>query len=148
MGSRRVGQRSPRRPGLDGCKNLREVLRTAIRAIAIGRRVPKATLEAINRQLACSPVQSELVENARGGIRKRFRPRWQETGDLLAPWVESAADLLTGADHSLIHQCAGVSCTLLFYDRTKNHRQHCCSVVVCGNRAKVAACRARQSKAT
>ena len=133
---------------LADAKNLREVLRTAVRAVSDGKRIPKATLAAINRQLVCSPARAELVENTRGEIHKRFRLRWQETGDLLAPLAESAADLLTGANHSLIHLCAGTVCTLLFYERTKNHRRRWCSVAVCGNRAKVAAFRARQSKAT
>ena len=140
-----TGRRANR--ALDEAKSLRETLRVAVCAFSDGKRVPKATLETINRQLACFSARAELVENGDGQIDKRFGLRWQATGDLLAPTVESAADLLTGADRALIHQCAGAGCTLFFYDRTKNHRRRWCSVAVCGNRAKVAAFRARQNHA-
>ena len=126
---------------------LREVLRTAIRAFSHGERIPPASLEVLNRHLAQSPVRAELVEEAGGRISKRFHLQWKETADLLAPVVASAADLLAGADRSLLHRCAGANCTLFFYDRTKNHRRRWCSAAMCGNRAKVAAHRARQ-KAT
>ncbi len=141
-----TGRRAHR--ALGEARTLRETLQAAVRAFANGKRVPKAALETINRQLACSSARAELVQGADGRIGKRFRLQWRQTEDLLAPVVESAADLLTGADHSLIHQCAGTGCTLLFYDRTKNHRRRWCSVAVCGNRAKVAAFRARQNHAT
>ncbi len=130
---------------LGEARTLRETLRAAVRAFSNGKRVPKTTLETINRQLARSSARAELVESTDGRIGKRFRLQWRQTEDLLAPVVESAADLLTGADRSLIHQCAGAGCTLFFYDRTKNHRRRWCSVAVCGNRAKVAAFRARRT---
>ena len=141
-----TGRRANR--ALGEARTLREDLRAAARAFASGKRVPKATLETINRQLARSSARAELVESADGRLDKRFRLQWRQTEDLLAPVAESAADLLTGADRSLIHQCAGTGCTLFFYDRTKNHRRRWCSVAVCGNRAKVAAFRARQNHAT
>jgi predicted RNA-binding Zn ribbon-like protein len=128
-------------------KSLRDTLRAAVHAISSGERVPPATLKVLNPLLARSPACAELVSDATGRIHKRFRLQWQEPADLLAPVAESAADLLSGADYSLIHQCAGSGCTLFFYDRTKNHRRRWCSVAVCGNRAKVAAYRARRSKA-
>ena len=140
-----VGRRANH--ALGEARALRETLRAAVRAFASGKRVPKATLETINGQLACSSARAELVDSADGRIGKRFRLQWRQTEDLLAPVVESAADLLTGADHALIHQCAGAGCTLFFYDRTKNHRRRWCSTAVCGNRAKVAAFRARQNRA-
>ena len=130
---------------LNEAKTLRENLRAAVRTFSNGKRMPKTTLETINRQLACSSARAELVESADGRIGKRFRLQWRQTEDLLAPVAESVADLFTGADRSLIHQCAGADCTLFFYDRTKNHRRRWCSVAVCGNRAKVAAFRARQT---
>ncbi len=131
---------------LTEARTLREVLQTVVRAFSSGERVPPAALEALNRQLAQSPAQAELVEDEGGRIGKQFRLQWKETADLLAPMIESAADLLAGADRSLLHQCAGANCTLFFYDRTKNHRRRWCSAAGCGNRAKVAAHRARQKK--
>ncbi len=128
-------------------KKLRETLREAVRAFAAGERVPEKVLASLNPLLARSPVRSELVrgtgeEAAR--LHKRFRVHWQDPADLLAPVAESAADLFSGADPALVRQCDGAGCTMMFMDRTKNHRRRWCSMAVCGNRAKVAAHRARQ----
>jgi predicted RNA-binding Zn ribbon-like protein len=63
---------------------------------------------------------------------------------LLAPIVEALTRLLTDVDLSLVRQCEGDNCTLLFHDVTKSHRRRWCSMADCGNRMKVAAFRARQ----
>ncbi len=65
--------------------------------------------------------------------------------DLLVPVAESLVDLLVNGDLSLVRRCANSSCTLWFYDRTKGHRRRWCTQTICGNRAKVAAFRSRQS---
>lgn len=79
-------------------------------------------------------------------------------GELSARWVpqvpgpQSLAGLLAGAVGSLlaearpasVRSCAGAGCSLSFLDRTKGQRRVYCSAALCGNRAKVAAFRARQ----
>jgi predicted RNA-binding Zn ribbon-like protein len=50
------------------------------------------------------------------------------------------------ADFRLIRACEGSACTILFLDRTKAHARRWCSMAICGNRAKVAAYRARALK--
>ena len=68
-----------------------------------------------------------------------------ETGeDLLAAIATQIALLVTTEAPSLVKSCAGAGCTLWFVDRTKGHRRSYCSASVCGNRAKVAAFRARE----
>jgi predicted RNA-binding Zn ribbon-like protein len=67
--------------------------------------------------------------------------------DILAVIATQIALLVTSEAPTLVKQCAGLGCTLWFLDRTKGHRRAYCSASACGNRAKVAAFRARQ-KAT
>ncbi len=43
--------------------------------------------------------------------------------------------------------CADDSCQFAFYDHSKNHSGHWCTMAECGNRAKVRSYRARQSPA-
>jgi predicted RNA-binding Zn ribbon-like protein len=132
---------------LETAKGLRLTIRRAAEAIAAGKPVPDATLTALNPLLARSPARAELVRTKRQGVAKRFRLHLQKPVDLLAPIAESAADLLSSPDYSLIKKCANPFCILVFYDRTKNHRRRWCSADACGNRAKVAAYRERQRKA-
>lgn len=69
--------------------------------------------------------------------------RLDATG-LLVPIAEALIQLLKDVDLSLVRQCEGDNCTLLFHDITKSHRRRWCSMAGCGNRMKVAAFRARQ----
>jgi predicted RNA-binding Zn ribbon-like protein len=79
---------------------------------------------------------------ATGLVQHRLR-RWASPGQLLQPIAEAIADLVCNADFRLIRACEGSACTLVFLDRTKAHARRWCSMAVCGNRAKVAAYRAR-----
>lgn len=66
--------------------------------------------------------------------------------DLLGLVATQLALLVTSEDPKLIRRCAGSGCTLWFLDRTKGHRRLFCSASACGNRAKVAAFRARRKQ--
>ena len=63
---------------------------------------------------------------------------------LLAPIAEAAAALLAIADFHLVKRCEDPTCALWFYDQTRSHRRRWCSVLLCGNRHKVAAFRKRR----
>ncbi len=63
---------------------------------------------------------------------------------LLAPIAEAAAALLAIADFHLVKRCEDPACALWFYDQTRSHRRRWCSVLLCGNRHKVAAFRKRR----
>jgi predicted RNA-binding Zn ribbon-like protein len=68
---------------------------------------------------------------------------WRRPRSVLSPIAEEMARLLIEEDLSLIRQCGGEDCTIVFLDRTKAHKRRWCSMTACGNRAKVAAFRAR-----
>ncbi|MCB1956033.1 MAG: ABATE domain-containing protein [Rhodocyclaceae bacterium] len=72
------------------------------------------------------------------------RHRWERPDQLLVLVAAPVADLLAASDWGLVRQCENPQCTIWFYDRTKAHRRRWCSQAACGNRAKVAAFRARQ----
>jgi predicted RNA-binding Zn ribbon-like protein len=117
-------------------------LRTAFRAmaerIADGRSVPTATIGQINDILRTRAGELELARKG-DGYETRFLQRFEEPADLLVPIAESAADLLSHGDLTLVRKCQNPRCILFFYDATKNHARRWCSMSACGNRAKVAA---------
>jgi predicted RNA-binding Zn ribbon-like protein len=97
----------------------------------------------LNKIFATENRFSELV--AKGGhfeTRRHFY--WQHPDQALLPLADAVADLFCYADFSLIHKCENPKCPMMFLDRTKGHRRRWCSAAACGNRAKVAAHRARQ----
>lgn len=79
----------------------------------------------------------------RRSLRRRRCQRWSAPEQLLQPIAEAISDLVCDVDFRWIRVCEGSACTLLFLDRTKAHARRWCSMALCGNRAKVAAHRAR-----
>jgi predicted RNA-binding Zn ribbon-like protein len=84
------------------------------------------------------------VEAAGNRLLLRRVQRWESAAELLQPIADAAADLICKEDFRLIRACEGSACTLLFLDKTKAHGRRWCSMAICGNRAKVAAHRARK----
>lgn len=89
------------------------------------------------------PVELQWDESAKA-FRVVRRIGTLDAPGLLAPIAEALSRLLTDVDLSLVRQCEGDNCTLLFHDVTKSHRRRWCCMAGCGNRMKVAAFRARQ----
>lgn len=87
------------------------------------------------REVVPSHGRFDLAEHA----------RIDSADDLLAIIAAQLAALITTTDPTHIKPCAGPDCTLWFLDRTKGHRRMFCSAAACGNRAKVAAFRARHA---
>ena len=121
-------------------RELRESALTAVQAKKAGKR---PSLDALNSFLerSCSYSQLAMRAGSKIEIEKLYGGRGIE--GFLAPVAESVADLLANGDFDLIRRCEGDTCVLWFYDRTKAHRRRWCSASGCGNRAKVAAFRAR-----
>jgi predicted RNA-binding Zn ribbon-like protein len=115
-------------------------------------RVTAAALGPLNKLLAAENsfqqlhVPSGEDEDGRQ-LQLRRVPRWESPAELLQPIADAAADLICHCDFRLIRGCEGSNCTLLFLDRTKAHSRRWCSMAVCGNRAKVAAHRAKKGNA-
>lgn len=126
---------------------LRDALRETADRVVAGRAVPQSTVDRINEAQSRHAGHVSL-SRVGGTFVKRFHRRFDEPAHLLVPVAESASDLLSGADLSLVRRCENPACVLYFYDTTKNHARRWCSMSGCGNRVKVAAYyrRARRAK--
>lgn len=71
-------------------------------------------------------------------------PQLEGPRSLASLLAANIGDLLVGARPASVKTCSGSGCSLTFLDRTKGQRRVFCSAALCGNRAKVAAYRARQ----
>ena len=115
----------------------RAVLRQMAAAITSGTARPADAIAAVNLWLTRRNLRLTLKQTATG-FAKIARQQWADWLDALAPIAESAADLLTTGDFSLLRKCENPQCILYFYDTSKNHARRWCSMSGCGNRHKVA----------
>jgi predicted RNA-binding Zn ribbon-like protein len=149
--------RGAARPELDNtardARALREWLRGFVEKHASKPLRPNALaeLETLNRLLASADVYHRIVHTAADAHRKdgsgldlELQHRWTKPASLLQPLALAMGDLICHVDFRLIRRCENPDCTMMFYDRTKSHARRWCSMAACGNRAKVAAFRARQ----
>ena len=128
---------------LKGTRELREIALAAVQDRKSGK---KLSLVALNRFLADAPSHAVLTTDDARNVRVT-RVYGKETVEaFLAPVAEAVAELLADGDFNLVRHCEGNACVMWFYDRTKGHRRRWCTSTGCGNRAKVAAFRARASQ--
>jgi predicted RNA-binding Zn ribbon-like protein len=102
-------------------------------------------LEPLNQVLQRDERHGVIVADASAasGLAFRMQRRWPTAESLLMPIVEALAKLVCEEDFTYVKACEGPKCTLLFADHTRGHARRWCSMAICGNRAKVAAHRAR-----
>jgi predicted RNA-binding Zn ribbon-like protein len=128
---------------LDTARELRGIALTAVSDRKSGK---KPSLAPLNRFLSNGTSHAALATGDANDIRL-IRAYCKDTAEAyLAPVAESVAELLADGDFNLVRRCEGAACVLWFYDRTKGHRRRWCTSTGCGNRAKVAAFRARASQ--
>ena len=129
---------------LQGARDLREIAFAAVKDRKTGK---KPSLVTLNRFLRSATSHAALVtDDARNTHVTRVYGK-ETVEAFLAPISEAVAALLAEGNFDLIRHCEGNACVLWFYDRTKGHRRRWCTSTGCGNRAKVAAFRARNSQA-
>ena len=121
----------------------RHLRAAALEAIEVKKAGERPSLEVLNAFLESAASHTLLVAHPASKLHfKRVYPGLTPEG-YLAPVAESIADLLANGDFDLVRHCASERCALWFYDRTKGHGRRYCTAEGCGNRAKVAAYRAR-----
>lgn len=123
---------------LEEVRTFRAVLRDMVERIAAEKPVPEAAVHAINDALRTRVGYPQVI-NRKGTFERRYQSQSKGAPQMLGLLAESAADFLTTCDLSLIKKCQNPACVLFFYDTTKNHARHWCSMSLCGNRHKVAA---------
>jgi predicted RNA-binding Zn ribbon-like protein len=126
---------------LETARSLRATIRTLIEKRKAGKRTDPGALNAFLAEARC---HLELVSNRDGSLDLKRQWKRRTAEQVLAPLAESAADLLTTGDFSLVKRCENGACVLWFYDRTRSHHRRWCSMATCGNRHKVAAFRKRR----
>jgi hypothetical protein len=100
----------------------------------------------LNQLLERDERYGEIVADVTGGVSTfefRANRRWKSAESLLMPIAEAMARLVCDEDFTHVKACEGPRCTLVFADHTRGHARRWCSMAICGNRAKVAAHRAR-----
>ncbi len=121
---------------LENARMLREALYRIFAAVATDRVPAEADLAILNAELGKATCGGHIVAVVDG-----FAWAWSSDrsalGQMLAPIVRSAAELLTSPQRRLVRECASATCSWLFVDHTKNHRRRWCSMTGCGNVAKV-----------
>jgi predicted RNA-binding Zn ribbon-like protein len=146
-------------PGLNlsvarGSEALKSVLKLRTAWIAtLGQLVEEGKvndefLELLNRLLAGDRYSDVLQRDGQKGFRLVRSPSQLDGEKLaLAILARQIGTFLADANLKYLHRCANtMTCTLYFYDITKNHRRQWCSAADCGNRHKVAAFRERQAR--
>jgi predicted RNA-binding Zn ribbon-like protein len=127
---------------------LRQAWKQVLASLIDGEKVSDDFLARLNRLLAADSFHEVLN---RAGKRRLdlVRSRSELQGGKLALSIiaHQIAAFLTEANLSYLRRCANTeSCTLYFYDATKNHRRQWCSEATCGNRHRVAEFRRRQKR--
>ncbi len=128
----------PAAPVRDGLLAEARAVRDAIRALIVAWTddvpAPATPVALLNAILATGAARQQLAPD----FTERSESLNAEPHPLL-PVAQSALELLTRHDKSLVRKCAGTGCVLWFLDTTKNKRRRWCRMEGCGNRAKAAA---------
>jgi predicted RNA-binding Zn ribbon-like protein len=129
-------------PGeLSEARALREALFEVVRAAMHRQKVSSARAEELNRTARASVAPPQLIV-----YEGRLDRQIPSLGPLeaLAVVARDAIDLLTGPELELLRECEADDCTGIYVDTSRGHRRRWCSTARCGNRARVAAHRARR----
>jgi predicted RNA-binding Zn ribbon-like protein len=131
---------------LKSVSNLRHTWKALLAQLIAGGKVSDEFLESLNSLLEEDNFHDTVQRDSKKGFQL-VRSASHLHGEKLALAIlaRQIASFLVEANLNYLHRCANTTtCTLYFYDTTKNHRRRWCSVSACGNRHKVAAFRERQ----
>ena len=118
-------------------KSFRATMRNMVVRIT-DEAVPQAAIAAVNQLLQHRVGYPQIVRRG-DSFERKYETDSGNVNQVLGLLAEAASDLLCGCDLSLVKKCQNPACVLFFYDTTKNHARHWCSMSLCGNRSKVSA---------
>lgn len=130
---------------VDQVRDLRELGRQIVTAWRAGS-LARPMLDRLRVWIQQVPYRQDL-RKVDDQLIALWVPQLQGPRSLVSLLAASIGDLLVGARAEAVKSCAGAGCSLIFLDRTKGQCRVFCSAALCGNRAKVAAYRARQREA-
>ncbi len=134
------GRGAARMSLLASARTLRENIRSLVEKRKAGQRGDPSVL---NRYLTGARSHRRLVWNKPRLLKIEKVSAGNTAEAILGPVAEAAAELLASTDFRLVKKCEDETCVLWFSDHTKSHHRRWCSMMVCGNRHKVAAYRRR-----
>jgi predicted RNA-binding Zn ribbon-like protein len=120
-------------------------LREALRALCLANNGLQPDSDA-RTALDAATANLHLHLTARFGADGLISLEPDETGirQALAEILTIVFEALHDGTWSRLKACAAETCQFAFYDHSKNHSGHWCTMAECGNRAKVRSYRARQ----
>jgi predicted RNA-binding Zn ribbon-like protein len=120
-------------------------LREALRSLCLANNGLRPDREA-RGALDAATANLHLHLKARFGADGLISLEPDETGirQALAEILTIVFAALHDGTWSRLKACAADTCQFAFYDQSKNHSGHWCTMATCGNRAKVRTYRARQ----
>ncbi|MGL5930691.1 MAG: CGNR zinc finger domain-containing protein [Dermatophilaceae bacterium] len=130
---------------LERTRRLRARLLTLLEAQLAGELPESADVEAVNAAAAVPAQAPRLMLGSDGVELDVGRPRVIE---ILGVIARDAIDLLTGPQRELLRECADEACRGVYVDASPARTRRWCSSARCGNRARVAAHRARRATAS
>ena len=120
-----------------------QAFREAIRALLLannGEPLSGASLEELRKAAGSAPLQIEVG----GDGSLATAPAAGGVDALVARTLSVAAAAQERGEWERLKACRSEECVWAFYDRSRNHSRHWCSMGVCGNRAKTRAYRAKR----
>ena len=117
--------------------------REAIRALLLannGEPVSPESLEELRTAASSAPIQIEVG----GDGSLATAPAASGVDALIARTLSVAAAAQERGEWERLKACRSEECVWAFYDRSRNHSRHWCSMGVCGNRAKTRTYRAKR----
>lgn len=135
-------QALPTQEELAGARELREALFALGAAQVEGRSLPRRALETLNAAAAG-------LAQGRPSLDAKGRERWSTEAPVVLALGRVAHDAirLFSQEPERLTRCELPSCGALLLSRSRSDRRRWCSMELCGNRAKVAAYRARKKGA-
>ena len=119
-------------------------LHLAFEAVLHKQKILGEWVEPVNEILRITEGHDELV-SVENDWEIQFVASESGLEWLLAAVARSAAEIIAEGPRARLRLCANPRCRLLFYDTSRTHRRRWCSMMVCGNRHKVAAFARRAS---
>jgi len=130
---------------LETVRVLRLRWKATLEEIMAGAGVSPQFVRQLNQFLALDRFSEALCVEGKSVFLHRSKSALRGRDLGLAILARSIAEFLITADFQYLRHCANTdSCSIVFYDTTKNHRRQWCSNSMCGNRYKVAEFRRRQ----
>ncbi len=122
---------------------VREALRELLLANNDGHPPDPGALDALRRAAERAPLSLQVDQDGKMALRPVATGPGEALGRLLAITYEAVAS----GQWSRLKVCRNDSCRWAFYDNSRNHSAHWCSMAVCGNRSKVQGYRQRKAGA-